>query len=500
MSSAIAVSDVHWAMTRALVASVTTVAAMVLIARGLSPADAGHYQMAEMLVLTGATAVNAGHADTGLRFAASETPERGARIGHHLLRRATLFGLLVVIVACAARFGPWTAVMPAWLPWLGLAAAAAGLSLVEFGLLQGFGAYRSLARVHLIVLPTRVLAGLGVLWAGGGMTGLLTVLVGAHVVGLFALSWVLRPHLRNPVKALEPDTIVRLHRYGWQMAVLIGLTVIVWDRSELFFLAHYCGPVAVAFYATTFTLASFAMRLVPGVVGGLLTPRVAGLGANEPVKLAELYRDGTRYLFAVIWPIALFGSCFAASLLVILYGPAYAPAALALPPLLLGAGAGAVAAAEASVKFGLERPDLLLRVAYFAAAINLALDWWLIPRYGWLGAAWANASAQLLAVSIGAAITCRLLKTRFPGRSLLKAALAGGLLLPVWWALAHQLPGLLGMALGVAALVGLYPPLLLATGFLTETDRRRWRELWRRSAGKNAQPKAPHGRHHAHRD
>ena len=500
MGRAIAATDVHWAMTRALVASVATVAGMILIARGLTPHDAGHYQFAEMLVLTGANVVNLGNADTGLRFVAAEPPDCGARIGRYLLSSAGWLAGIVLVLACLASLGAWQAVVPAWLPWLGLAAGAAGLGLVEFGLLQGFGAYRSLAKVHLTVLPARVFAGLAVLWLGGGLTGLLAVLVGSQVVGLLAMGVALRPHLRAPAATLTPEFRRRLRRYGWQMAVLIGLAVIVWDRSELFFLSYYSGPVAVAYYASTFTLASFAMRLLPGVVGGLLTPKAASMSQSERPKLAGIYQDATRYLFAVVWPIALYGSCFATALLTTLYGPAYAPAATALPPLLLGAGAGAVASAEASVKFGLERPDLLLRGAYVAAVVNIILDWCLIPKYGWLGAAWANALAQLLAVVIGVFITCRLLDTRFPTPSVLRAVFAGGLLIPVWWICSGRWPGLPGMGVGLAALIGLYPPLLLLTGFLTETDRRRWRTLWQRAGRGNAHPNSDHGRHHAYRD
>jgi O-antigen/teichoic acid export membrane protein len=487
-------------MTRAMVASAASVAAMILVARGLPPAEAGLYQLAEMLILTGATAVNAGHADTGLRFAAAESSALGARIGRHLLWRSALLGLVTVLGAIAVgALGP-SQIPTAWWPWIGVAAVASGLGLVQFGLLQGFGSYRSLALAQLVVQPARVLAGLLALWAGYGLVGLLTVLVLAHLVGSLAMGVALWPHLQAPAPALPKDLKQRLHRYGWQMAILILLTVVVWDRSELFFLAHYSGPVAVAFYASTFTLASFAMRLLPGVVGGLLTPRAAGLSGHDRPALAALYRDGTRYLFAVAWPIALFGTCYATSLLTVLYGEAYAPAALALPPLLFGAGAGAVAAAEASVKFGIERPDLLLRVAYGAAAANLLLDWWLIPPFGWLGAAWANAAAQLIAVSIGAAITIRLLETTFPWRSLLRAAASGLALAPLWWAVAHHWPGLAGMVVGFAGLVGFYPRLLRASGFLTPMDQARWQALWQWPIVSGLQRTTRHGRRHAYRD
>jgi O-antigen/teichoic acid export membrane protein len=499
MGRPIAGADFRWAMTRALVASVATVAGMVLIARWLPPAEAGHYQLAEMLILTGATVVNAGHADTGLRFAAAESATDGARIGRHLLARAGGLGLLVLLAACLVGGAGWRQVPASWWPWIGVAAAAAGLGLVEFGLLQGFGNYRALALAQLVVQPAKVLAGVGVLWTGGDLVGLFAVLVLAHLAGLLAMGLALRPHLRAPSAQLDARLKDRLHRYGWQMAVLILLTVVVWERSELFFLAHYHGPVAVAFYASTFTLAAFAMRLLPGVVGGLLTPRAAGMGGQDRAALAILYADGTRYLFAVAWPIVLYGSCFAVPLLTALYGETYAPAALALPPLLLGAGAGAVAAAEASVKFGIERPDLLLRVAYAAAGVNLLLDWCLIPTFGWLGAAWANATAQVLAVSVGAMITVRLLETRFPWASLLRAAAAGLVLVPAWWLSARQWPGVTGMAVGLSLLLVAYLPLLQLCGFWTPIDRQRWLTLWRLPA-RQRQATTRLGRDHAYRD
>lgn len=479
MAKGIQASDVRWATARGVIASVATVGGAVLVARGLSPGEAGSYQFAEMLVLTGGTLINAGKADTGLRFAAAVAPAMGARLARDLLRLTWLSACLVLGgTALAVGFG-WEPLPTGWLPWLGLAALGTGLNLVFFGLLQGWGAYKRLAIAQALILPGRLLAGLAVLLAGGGLVGLLAVLVASQVLGAGVMYLAARPHLHDPVVRLDDELRGRLRRYRWQMALIIALTVIVWERSEFFFLAYYHNPEAIAFYGAAFMLAAFAMRLLPGIVGGLLTPRAARLADGAHGEIAELYRDGTRYLFAVAWPIALIGSCFAATILATLFGPAYAQAAPALPPLLFGAGAGAVAAAEASVKFGIERPDLLLKVGFGAAVANLTLDWLLIPRYGWVGAAWANSLAQMAAVGVGAVITCRMFGIGFPWGAIARAAIAGLALVPLWLGIAALGTGVWGLLLGTAALLCLYPLLLLASGFVTKADQDRWQALWR---------------------
>ena len=100
----------------------------------------------------------------------------------------------------------------------------------------------------------------------------------------------------------------------------------------------------------------------------------------------------------------------------------------------------------------IDRPWALLPLSGGVAALNLALDLALIPRYGALGAAFANSAAQIGFALAAWLIVRRVTGARLPAPPLLAIPLLGALVafgLPRL--LMAQLPGVGGLLLAIAA-------------------------------------------------
>src|SRR6185436_13042297 len=101
-----------------------------------------------------------------------------------------------------------------------------------------------------------------------------------------------------------------------------------------------------------------------------------------------------------------------------------------------------------------------------AAAVSLAANAFLIPRYGTLGAAWANATAYgtLALVTVGFSLRCYPISYEW-GR-LLRIAGAGlaGALCAMWFAPAN-VPAIVGLVVRGALTMVTYALILSATGF-----------------------------------
>jgi O-antigen/teichoic acid export membrane protein len=242
----------------------------------------------------------------------------------------------------------------------------------------------------------------------------------------------------------------------------------------VFFLGVFRSPAEVAWYALAFGVAVTVMRLLPRSLSFVLPPLASGLyGADDRAGLRTLFDAGSRYLLILAAPLIAGGALLAEPLLTAAYGEAYVPAARAFPLLLLAAGFGAVGSVTASIQTGIERQDLVLKVALAATVVNVGLDLALIPRFGIVGAAAANAVAQVGAVIAGIALTARVLDTPFPVRDCVRILSAAGGVGLLGFGVAHAVGGTGGLASGIAAAAVTYPLALGLTRALRRGDLER---------------------------
>jgi O-antigen/teichoic acid export membrane protein len=151
--------------------------------------------------------------------------------------------------------------------------------------------------------------------------------------------------------------------------------------------------------AATLGIFGVAKRLSM-IIGALLTsvtvlfnPMVADLHHRGRIgELDRLFKTSTRWLFTLGWPVCLAEVLFAPAI-VRLFGKGFASGAAALVILALGqlvnVGTGTVSNLLAMAG----KTTLTLVNSIVFLALSLALDLVLIPRYGLIGAAAANAAA-----------------------------------------------------------------------------------------------------------
>src|SRR5262249_29189030 len=125
-----------------------------------------------------------------------------------------------------------------------------------------------------------------------------------------------------------------------------------------------------------------------------------------------------------------------------------------------------------------ERMGVVVWTALIGGAIDISLDLALVPRFGALGAAIANGSAQLYAAAwlwFRASRTWRLdYDLRTIGRIFLCGVVMGAAIAP----LAIWLRPILAVPLGIPAGAAIYFVMLRLTSVLTEADVLRLRHSW----------------------
>ena len=243
-----------------------------------------------------------------------------------------------------------------------------------------------------------------------------------------------------------------MRRYAWRSSLLLLIDMIVWDRSEFFVLTRFSTLRDVAFYSLSFNVVQQALILprmfAQGFSANLLVER-----GRDPESVVRLSRDGMRYVFLIAAPLTLGLAALDRAIMPLLYGPEYTEA---IPVIAIVAGLAVLRGALVPVQDLLrmtEQQSFLIGFSMFMGIVNIALDLWLIPSGGAVGAAWANGIAQALAMAGLTAFACDGSACRVPlgdmGRILL-ACLPMVVVVRARRVLHHWPAVLLGVPLGAA--------------------------------------------------
>jgi O-antigen/teichoic acid export membrane protein len=309
-----------------------------------------------------------------------------------------------------------------------------------------------------------------VLWAGAVI--LVSALSGGIVA--FAAAFLVTSSvmtLMSVVFALK-FTQVRLRgvRHLWPpllrvgMGVgLAGILVTSYVKLDQILVLEYGGSRQAGLYGAAYRLLD-SVQFIPASVMTTLFPLIASAYAHRRDYAKSLLQAAAEYLTMASLPILAFTLVAARPIMVSLFGAQFAPAAPALPIL---------AGAFISISFGYLVGNMVVvlelqrRFAVYAAIalfLNAALNVVLIPRYGFLAAAWVTLLTEFTVMGLSMRMVLKTLHMRPRLGRLLRTL---GAALPM--GVATLLARLAGIPLaGLAAIALLtYFPCLLALRALT---------------------------------
>jgi O-antigen/teichoic acid export membrane protein len=133
---------------------------------------------------------------------------------------------------------------------------------------------------------------------------------------------------------------------------------------------------------------------------------MAAWAVTRPEGVAELYRRGSKYLLLAGLPIGAFGLLESDRFVALLFGPTYAPSAAAACILLPAATFMFLSNFGETALACVNRWGTIVVVSTLALVVNVALNLGLIPRFGFVGAAWATLVTEAL-YFLGGAVALR---------------------------------------------------------------------------------------------
>jgi O-antigen/teichoic acid export membrane protein len=468
-----------WSIAVRLVPQLYVLAVSIAAARFLGAEDFGRQSFIAFVELSVIALLTGGLANAIMRYVADSV----GRNRPEGVRRLFAWAWRLELAGAAAGGGAVLAIAllgaeprSAWI-FAALATAIGVLHAVPNAVLIGIQRWRDASVVGLVTGAVGTLATIAVLAAGGGITGMFVVEAVISAANLLWTSWLMRRALAAtvPTARLPPEEWAGLRRRAAGFAALasygVVLTIVLWRRSEFFFLERYSTETELALYSVVFAVTAALMRF-PEALGAVALPAVATLsGAGELDRIRAGFGRATRLMMILALPLTAGVLALGPLLLLLIYGEDFrgtGPVLLimvAIFPLvpLLHLGGSVLSG------LGLLRVQLLVETG--AAAINVGLAFALVPEYGAIGAAIANVAGQGTAAALIFLYALRIvgpldLRLAALARTVLSSGAAGlGA-----WLVAEAVGGVAGLLLGLAAAILIFGTLSAALRIVPADD------------------------------
>lgn len=304
--------------------------------------------------------------------------------------QAMLLGFALALLAHTPAI---TALLPSeWSTWGPIAATGAVFGLLLTGywraILHGL---RRFATSALLDAATRALVAgamiAGVLWcANSPSRGSIAAALGS-LAATATIALVCPVLVGHHFRTEGPRTGVR-RAFAYSLPCYLGnLVQFLNYRLDVFLVAYYVGPRALALYATAVGLGQL-LWLPSLALQSVLFPTLTSMTDNQ--QRIRIAAQGARILLLMSLVLAAVLAAVAPWLIGLLFGPAFAGSAPALWLLLPGIVVLTASQQLATFPMAIGRPQLNLIAAFVGLLATLVFNAILIPKIGFLGAAIAS--------------------------------------------------------------------------------------------------------------
>jgi O-antigen/teichoic acid export membrane protein len=400
-------SSTLWSLFGSLISRGLGLVSAILIARILDRRDFGEYGMVQATVSTLGIFAGVGTSLTVTKHIAELRlldAERAARI----LRLCNWIAWSAGVVMAAALFvfAPWLARHALNLSQLTVLLRVSALELlfdavngVQNGALAGFGAFRAIAQVNMIIgLISFPLAVLGALWSG--VVGAVYSLVFTSMLGCLGNYATLRAHAARAGFGFRCSGVKRELGVVWSFSIpaMLGSAVtgpVGWALNALL-VNQPGGYEQLGLYA-----AAARIKQIPEALLAMLAAPILPLLAEHFARRNVVtYRRILLYCLGltatVIIPVSLL-QLAAPNLTLLPFGRSYAGHGALVQWMMLHAVIIGVLTPLSSVVISMHRMWFSWAINLLFGALNLGLGWCLVSTYGVTGMAASTAISFLLA-------------------------------------------------------------------------------------------------------
>lgn len=259
-----------------------------------------------------------------------------------------------------------------------------------------FRAFEQMEYEALTISLEKILAvsfGIYVLFSGYGLIELALVILFSGIVNVLVSFFVIIRKFAKP--KFEFD--LKLWSYLLHESLPLGLVLIfisLYFKIDIVMLSLMKGDAAVGWYNASVVMIE-ALSFIPAIFMISLFPAISRFFVSSKESLAVAYEKSFRYLFILGLPIAVGTTLLADRIIFFIYGRDFINSVIALKVLIWALLLIFINHLLGTVLRSIDRQKLNAFFAGNAVIINVLLNLVLIPRYSFLGAAYATVITEI---------------------------------------------------------------------------------------------------------
>ncbi len=241
------------------------------------------------------------------------------------------------------------------------------------------------------VTPIAILTKITLMMTGFGVTSLLVCNLAFSIVNLIYYYYAVKKEQILPewssIEPLDPKSKKDVLNYNRSVFSIVVIDLIVWSRSENYFLGRYCSAAQVAYYNIAQNLIHKFTGIIPTLMWKMLLPLASeNEGKNNLSYRKKTYFHAVRYSAFILFPLITLCFIGAYELIVIFYGQEYSQVQICFQIMCVGALITSLTQPGSAIIYATNKQGFIFWYGLVLAFLNIGLDIWLIPKYQAIGA------------------------------------------------------------------------------------------------------------------
>jgi O-antigen/teichoic acid export membrane protein len=308
-----------------------------------------------------------------------------------------------------------------------------------------------------------------------GLKGLLLVPLMSSMVHVLLLWKYIPFRIMSPFK-IPKEYRSKIIKYTLSLYWIVILSVIVWQKLEVFFLKIYSTSGEIAFYSIALNITMLMIGFT-SLFSTVIFPVFSSYwGAGDGEGIQNVYNKSIKAIVIFYLPICIIFIAVSKPIVLLMYSSDYLTVSPLLIILMVSSLFFALGVLLTNLIQALNRVDIIIKYVTLLAVINIIFDLILIPKYGAVGAAMANSSVRIMVLPFWIWIIKKKLGFSFPTRDVFICVLPNIPLTIILCLIGNRYPNLLGIFLVVFIAILIYPLLLFLFRTITSDDIRTVRE------------------------
>ncbi len=226
-----------------------------------------------------------------------------------------------------------------------------------------------------------------VVWANLELVWLLAVQNLAYLPGVIGLKLVTRAQV--PLKLRwSREVALGLLKESYPLG-LASLFTLAYVKVDILMLAVMRGDDAVGIYSAAYRLVG-SLTILPMAIIGSTFPLIAQYARTAPEALPRIFQRSLNIIMMLAFPIAIGGMVLARGIIVTVYGMRFVESTLVFSVLSWAVSVSFISYFLTSALNAMDRQRSYLALTAGMTLLNLGLNFFWIPRYGFVGASVAT--------------------------------------------------------------------------------------------------------------